>query len=155
MICFKADIVEQYGSDQITQKKLHYGMYWLQEDEDPFKNFEDTLINQGFFKIQCENPVDFASRTAVPGFTCCHELDEDIYNWSVVLDNYKSVTFTYGYGSDEEDEDEKGEPVKSIVTDKKDAITVYLPTSKSIRRFLDGKDNNLTKMHPDQPIYDN
>ena len=150
MLCFKADLFERTKDSEF---RLLYGMYWLDEDQNPLLHLEDELVEKGYMKIQCEDPELFAQRNAIPGFTCPNELADDIHNWSEVLCTYRSITFTFGFGNEDEDVDENGEFVKSDVTERADSLLVYLPTFGALKRLLNGKDVNLDKIHPDRVIY--
>jgi hypothetical protein len=127
--------------DYETRPYIPYRLHWYNGDEEPLLNLEESLTTRGFYKVTCESAKDFAFRGAIPGFSCCHEIEDDIQHWSGFR-NFNTLTFTYGYGDDEED-DIDGKTATSIVKEMGDSLKIYLPTRGSIRRLLEDKDPNL------------
>ena len=128
MLCFKASLPEKFKDGVVVRPSIRNGLYWLDKDEDPLRGLEQHLIRDGYMKIQCEDPEEFAYRKVIAGFTDQNELDDDINHFSNLLYTYKYITFTYGYGDDSEDTDANGRHVESVLTEKAHPLILYLPT---------------------------
>ena len=154
MLCFNANLPTLYQDSKIVRSFINTGIYWLDEDENPFEHIQQTLITHGFCKISCENTEDFAKRIHTNDCvgTCSICLDYAINDFSRLL-CYKSINLIYGYEEDNDEDNEKENKENSAQCTLNNSVNLYIPNKHAILYLQSGKNPNLYKIHPSEVIY--